>query len=328
MRAAMVDAPVGDDVYGEDPTVAALEAEVAARLGHEAGLFCPTGSMANMLGVRLLVPHGRELLCDAQAHVVRAEMGGHAALAGVTTRTWSTPDGRLDADQALAMAVPDAGPFLVATAAIAVENTHNFAGGTVSSLPEMRALREGTARAGIGVHLDGARLWNAHVATGVALREYGLCADTVSVCLSKGLGAPVGSVLVSDRARIDAARVLRKRYGGGMRQIGMLAEAGRYALAHHVQRLAEDHAHARLLAQAVADVRPEVVDLSRVETNIVVLDLSSTSLTSGEVVARAAASGVLVGALGARVVRVVTHLDVDTDDVSRAADVLASVLAG
>src|ERR687884_526360 len=273
MREAMAYAEVGDDVYGEDPTVNALEAYVAELLGHEAGLYCPSGSMANMLGVRVVVPAGRELLCDSLAHVVRAELGGHAVLGQVTTRTWAAPHGRLDAATALAMAVPDAGPYMVSTAAIAVENTHNFGGGTVQPLPEMRALRAGTREIGIAVHLDGARLWNAHIATGVPLIEYGALADTVSVCLSKGLGAPVGSVLVSSAERIAAARVWRKRYGGGMRQVGVLAAAGRYALDNHVARLADDHARARRLAEAVADVRPELVDLDTVETNIVVLDL-------------------------------------------------------
>src|SRR4051812_19149953 len=218
MRQAIADAVVGDDVYGEDPTVNDLEAHVAELLGHEAGLFCPTGSMTNMLGVRALVGPGQELLCDALAHVVRAELGGHAVLGQVTTRTWHGDRGRLDADAALAMAVPDAGPYMVSTAAIAVENTHNFGGGTVQPLEQLRRLRRGADAIGVKIHLDGARLWNAHVATGVPLTTYGGMADTVSVCLSKGLGAPVGSVLVGSAERIAAARVWRKRYGGGMRQ--------------------------------------------------------------------------------------------------------------
>src|ERR671932_1372813 len=192
MREAMANAEVGDDVYGEDPTVNALEAYVAELLGHDAGLYCPSGSMANMLGVRVVVPAGRELLCDSLAHVVRAELGGHAVLGQVTTRTWAAPRGRLDAAAALAMAVPDGGPYLVSTAAIAVENTHNFGGGTVQPLAELEALRAGADGMGIGVHLDGARLWNAHVATGVPLSTYGGLADTVSVGMSKALGDSVG----------------------------------------------------------------------------------------------------------------------------------------
>ena len=326
MREAMATAPVGDDVYGEDPTVNDLEAHVAELLGHEAGLYCPTGSMANMLGVRVLVPAGQELLCDSLAHVVRAELGGHAVLGQVTTRTWPSEKGRLDAAAALAMAVPDGGPYLVSTAAFAVENTHNFGGGTVQPIGELRALREGADALGIAVHLDGARLWNAHVATGVPLAEYGAVADTVSVCLSKGLGAPVGSVLVGSAERIAAARVWRKRYGGGMRQVGILAAAGRYALDRQLARLADDHARARRLAEAVAGVRPELVDTGAVETNIVVLDLAAADLLAPDIAAAAREQGVLLSVLGPRTLRMVTHLDVDDDGCEHAAQVLEKVL--
>jgi len=327
MRRAMAYAEVGDDVYGEDPTVNALEAHVAGLLGHEAGLFTPTGSLANMLGVRLLVDAGQELLCDSLAHVVRAELGGHAVLGQVTTRTFAGPRGLLDAEAALAMAAPDAGPYLVSTAAIAVENTHNFGGGTVQPLAQLRRLRAGAAALGIAVHLDGARLWNAHVATGVPLHEYGGLADTVSVCLSKGLGAPVGSVLVSSAERIARARIWRKRYGAGLRQAGVLAAAGRYAIDHQLTRLADDHAAARRIAQAVATVDPAAVDPGLVDTNIVVLDLTASGRTGADVAAAAREHGVLVSALGPRMVRAVTHLDVDDEDVEHAAAVLAKVLA-
>jgi threonine aldolase len=326
MREAMANAEVGDDVYGEDPTVNALEARVAELLGHEAGLYCPSGSMANMLGVRVLVPAGQELLCDSLAHVVRAELGGHAVLGQVTTRTWTAHRGRLDSEAALAMAVPDGGPYLVSTAAIAVENTHNFGGGTVQPIEELRALRAGAEPRGIAVHLDGARLWNAHVATGVPLAEYGAIADTVSVCLSKGLGAPVGSVLVGSAERIAAARVWRKRYGGGMRQVGVLAAACRYALDHQLTRLADDHARARRLADAVAQARPELVDTDAVETNIVVLDLAAAGLAAPEVAAAAREHGVLLSVLGPRTLRMVTHLGIDDEACEHAAGVLAKVL--
>src|SRR3954469_10202123 len=327
MREAMANAEVGDDVYGEDPTVNALEAHVAELLGHEAGLYCPSGSMANMLGVRVVVPAGRELLCDSLAHVVRAELGGHAVLGQVTTRTWSAPRGKLDAAAALAMAVPDGGPYLVSTAAFAVENTHNFGGGTVQRIEELRALRAGADKMGIKVHLDGARIWNAHVATGVPLADYGALADTVSVCLSKGLGAPGGSVLVSSAERIAAARVWRKRYGGGMRQVGVLAAAGRYALDHHVDRLPAGHSPAPGPAGAVAAVRPELVDPAAVESNIVVLDLAPAGLAAPDVAAAARDHGVLLSVLGPRRLRLVTHLDIDDDACDRATDVLGKVLA-
>ena len=328
MREAMAQAEVGDDVYGEDPTVNALEAEVAALLGHEAGLFCPTGSMTNMLGVRMLVEAGQELLCDSLAHLVRAELGGHAALAGVTTRTWAAPHGVFEAEAALAMASPAAGSHLVSTAAIAVENTHNFGGGTVQAIEELRKLREATGELGITIHLDGARLWNAHVATGVPLAEYGACADTVSVCLSKGLGAPIGSVLVSSADRIARARVWRKRYGGGMRQVGVLAAAGRYALAHHVTRLADDHVRARRLAEAVSGARPDACDPARVQTNIVVLDLSGSGVRAPDLAAAAAGEGVRISVLGPHVARLVTHLDVDDAGLEHAAQTLAALLDG
>jgi len=325
MRAVIAEAAVGDDVYGEDPEVNALETEVAALFGHEAGLFCPTGSMANMLGVRTLVAPGQELLCDSMAHVVRAELGGHAVLGQVSTRTWSSRRGLLDAGTALAMAVPDAGPYLVSTAAYAVENTHNFGGGTVQPLVQLRRLREGSREQGIAVHLDGARIWNAHVATGVPLAEYGACADTISVCLSKGLGAPVGSVLVSSAARIAGARVWRKRYGGGMRQVGLLAAAGRYALAHHIDRLADDHEHARRLAQTFADVEPQLCDPAGTETNILVVNWPAPA-QSAAFTAGAAAAGIRVSVLGPRAVRLVTHLDVDAAAIDRACELLPSIV--
>ncbi|WP_369811096.1 low specificity L-threonine aldolase [Quadrisphaera sp. DSM 44207] len=325
MRRAMAGAEVGDDVYGEDPTVRALEERVAALLGHEAALFTPTGSMANVLGVRLLVPPGAELLCDALAHVVRAELGAHAALSGVTTRTWSSPRGLLDAaalERVGALLAPDAGPYQVSTAAVAVEDTHNFGGGTVQPLESLRRLRAVTAAAGVAVHLDGARLWNAAAATGADLADLGRCADTVSVSLSKGLGAPVGSLLVAGAERVARARVERKRLGGGMRQVGILAAAGLHALEHHLERLADDHARARRLALACAEALPGCVDPALVETNIVVLAVPDAPALA----ARAQDGGVAVSVLGPRTARLVTHLDVDDDAVASAVDVLAPLL--
>ena len=207
MRAAMADAEVGDDVYGEDPTVTALEADVAELLGHEAALFVPSGSLGNQLGIRLLVAPGYELVCDSLAHLARAELGAAAVFSGVTFRTWKATRGLLDVDAIAELIAPDAGPYLVSTAAIAVENTHNFGGGTVQPADQVQAVADLARRYGLGLHLDGARLWNAHVATGRPLRELAAGFDTVSVCLSKGLGAPVGSLLVSTAERIVEARV-------------------------------------------------------------------------------------------------------------------------
>ena len=327
MRAAMASAEVGDDVYGEDPTVNELERRVADLLGHEAGLFTPTGSLGNMLGVRLLVPPGQELLTDTLAHVVRAELGAHAALAGVTTRTWPAhvpgrPVGLLDPAVVEAMMEVDGGPYQVRTAAVAVENTHNFGGGTVQPLAALRALRELTTQAGVAVHLDGARLWNAHVADGVPLADYAACADTVTVCLSKGLGAPVGSVLVSSAERIAQARIWRKRSGAGMRQVGILAAAGLYALDHHVERLADDHARAQRLAKACAAAAAGVVDAGVVRTNIVVLDVGDAPGLAAAALER----GVAISVLGRRTARMVTHADADDEAVDAAASVLADLL--
>ncbi len=327
MRQAMAQAPVGDDVYGEDPTVGSLERRVAALLGHEAGLFTPSGSLANQLGLRVLVPPGAELLCDVTAHVVRAELGAAAALSGITTRTWPSDDGVVDASVPLAMMQPDAGPYLVSTAAIALENTHNFGGGTVQSLEQAKALRAGVEGSGVRLHLDGARLWNAHVATGEPLAEWGALFDTVSVCLSKGLGAPVGSVLVGSADLVSQARVWRKRYGAGMRQVGILAAAGHYALDHHVERLADDHARARRLAQACAEVAPGVVDPDAVSTNIVILDLRPAQRSASEVVDVLAARGVLASAFGPQRVRLVTHLDVDDEATDHAERALRQALS-
>lgn len=315
MRRAMAEAEVGDDVFGEDPETNALEREVADLLGHEAGLFTPTGSMANQLGLRLHVAPGEELLADVRAHVVRAELGAAAAFSGITTRTWPSERGRLVASAVTEIAEPNAGAYSVSTAAIAVENTHNFGGGTVQPVDEVRAVQAYAREHGIAVHLDGARLWNAHVASGTPFRELAAGFDTVSVCLSKGLGAPVGSVLVGTRAHVDAARTWRKRYGGGMRQTGFLAAAGRYALRHHVDRLAEDHANARVLAAAL-DVDPATVD-----TNIVFAEVSDPAAF----VTAAADRGVRVMQLGPRSVRLVTHLDVSAEDTARAAEVLAAL---
>jgi threonine aldolase len=315
MRAAMLDAEVGDDVYGEDPETTRLEQDVAALLGHPAGLFTPSGSMANQLGLRLLVGPGEELVADVQAHVVRAELGAAAVFSGITTRTWASDHGRLVADAVRDIAEPNAGAYTVSTTAIALENTHNFGGGTVQPHDEVLAVQAFAREHGIALHLDGARLWNAHVASGRPLPELAAGFDTVSVCLSKGLGAPVGSVLVGSTEHIAAARLWRKRYGGGMRQTGMLAAAGRFALRHHVERLADDHAHARVLAAALG-VDPETVD-----TNIVFAEVADPAAF----VAEAAARGVRLMQLGRTKVRVVTHLDVTREDAERAAEVLATI---
>ena len=316
MRRAMADAEVGDDVYGEDPTVARLEEHVAGLFGHEAALFMPTGSMANVLAVRSVVAVGQEVLCEASAHIARAELGAHGAYTGLTMRTWIHPRGQVDLTTIESMYAPDMWPFFVPTAAISVENTPNFAGGAVLPLQDLRDLREFATGVGARIHMDGARIWNAHVATGVPLAEYGAVADVMAVCLSKGLGAPVGSLMVGSADAIAEARIWRKRMGGGMRQVGILAAAGLHALDHHLDRLAEDHAHARLLAEACG------VDPAGVDTNIVVVPRPDAA----EFVAAARAEGVLVSAVGPTAVRMVTHLDVSRDDAEKAAAVLGRLV--
>ncbi len=322
MRAAMAEAEVGDDVYGEDPTVNALEREVAALFGHEAAMFAPTGSMANQVAIQTLVPRGEELLCGADAHVVRYEIGAAAAIGGVGTRTWPAVGAELDLDQIVDMiGLPGYG---VPTRAIAVEQTHNRGSGGVVALSTLEALRTAADAAGVALHCDGARIWHAHIADGVPLSVYGGLFDSLSVCLSKGLGAPVGSLVVSSAERIAQARVLRKRMGGGMRQAGILAAAGRYALAHHIQRMADDHVRARRLATALA--RSGLVEPDRVRTNIVVVDLAKSTVDAATLVASARERGVLVSLMGPSAVRMVTHLDVDDAAVDRAADVLSGLL--
>jgi threonine aldolase len=323
MREAIAAAEVGDDVYGEDPTVNALEAEVAALFGHEAALFTPTGSMANQVAMQVLVAPGGEVLCDADAHVVTYESGAAAAIGGITTRTWPACGGDVDPEAVAALIRPD-GFWAVPTRAIAVEQTHNRAGGAVFPLPTLQRLRQVADAAGVALHCDGARIWHAHVADRVPLREYGELFDTLSICLSKGLGAPVGSLVIGSAERIAAARLVRKRMGGGMRQAGVLAAAGAYALRHHVDRLAEDHARARRLAEALAPTG--VVDADAVRTNIVPLDLTKAGVEAPAFGASARASGVLVSVLGPRTARLVTHLDVDDAAIDRAVAVLPGLL--
>ncbi|MBA2696710.1 MAG: threonine aldolase family protein [Actinobacteria bacterium] len=326
MRQAMVEAEVGDDVYGEDPTVLALEQRVADLLGHQAGLFTPTGTMAGQLAVRHHVAPGQELIADEMSHVLRAEMGAAAALSGITSRSWPAPHGLLDPQRPLDLMAPAAGPYLVSTACVVLENTHNFGGGTVQPLAAMQELASACQERGVAVHLDGARLWNAHVATGVPLADYGACADTVSVCLSKGLGAPMGSVLLGSADTVAQARVWRKRLGGGMRQVGLVAAAGAYALEHHLQRLAQDHERAARVARAVHEVGPEVVDPDRVRTNILVLDVGAAGWSAADFVVQAGAQDVRGFATDARHVRYVWHLDVGDAETDHAASVLTGLV--
>lgn len=326
MREAMSSAPVGDDVYGDDPTVNSLEERVAELFGMEAALFTPTGSLANQLAIRMLVAPGEELICETTSHIARAELGAAAVFSGITTRTWPAQFGALRAEDPMAIAHPNAGPYLVSTTAIAIENTHNFGGGTVQSIDEIKKLRAASQAMGISLHLDGARIWNAHVASKTPLKEFGAHVDTLSVCLSKGLGAPIGSLMLSTKDRVARARIWRKRYGAGMRQVGILAAAAHFALENNIDRLAEDHRRAQLLAQACHAVVPSTIDPTRVATNIVALDISGAKINASHFAVAAKEKGVLLSALGPNFVRLVTHLDLDDAATEKSADVLKELL--
>ena len=317
MKAAMVAAEVGDDVYAEDPTVRALEERVAAMFGHQAALFVPSGTMGNQLAIRLVVPPAEELLLDAEAHIVSYEGGGAAQHGAIQTRTIVSPRGLLDPEVVQEQLRPN-GFGTVVTRGLAVEQTHNRGGGAIYPLSTLEVLRAVTLANDVAFHCDGARIWNAAVASGTAFEAYGRCFDTMSVCFSKGLGAPVGSaVLVPENAVADA-RAIRRRLGGGMRQAGVLAAACLYALDHHVDRLADDHARAKRLAEACADAAPDVVDPALVETNVVSLDLTKHALDARAFAGQMKENGVLVGVVAPQRTRLVLHLDVDDAGVDTA----------
>ena len=318
MLDAMLSSKVGDDVYGDDPTVNALEERVAAMFGKEAGLFSPTGSLSNQLGIRLLVKPGEELILDQTAHIARAELGAAAAFSGITTRTFPSIKGKLDAQTALDLAHPDAGPYLVSTKAIAVEDTHNFGGGTVQSIDEIKKLFAGAQEMGLPLHMDGARIWNAHVASGTSFTEYGKYFETFSVCFSKGLGAPIGSMILTTKAKAAEARIWRKRYGAGMRQIGLLAGAINYALDHNINRLNIDHENAAKIAAAAGIAKPD--------TNIVALDVSRYPFDAAQYAAILKDNGILAGALGKNFVRLVTHMDLTDADIEKTCEILKRTL--
>ncbi|WP_285899754.1 GntG family PLP-dependent aldolase [Frankia sp. R82] len=331
MRQAMVTAPVGDDHYGEDPSVRALEEYAADLLGHEAAVFVPSGTMGNFVALRASATVGTEIIADAEAHVVTYEMGGLAALGGVQTRTLPGLADTADlAEIARAIRAPARGASasasrtygMVRTAALAVENTHARGGGRVVPPARLDQLGELAARTGIALHCDGARLWNAAVAGSVEPRRLAAPFTTLSVCLSKGLGAPVGSLVICPAGLADDVREWRRRLGGAMRQAGVLAAAGLYALRHHVPRLADDHRRAAELAAVLADAAPGRVDPARVETNMVLVEVGDTARTIGQ----AAEAGVLIGATGPTTLRLVTHLDLDDTAVHRAGSVLATLL--
>jgi threonine aldolase len=325
MRRAMAEAEVGDDVFGDDPTVNALQEEAAGLLGKEAGLFVPTGSMGNAVSLGLLARPGDEVVCDASAHFLHFEGGALAAHLGLVARSVPGERGVIGAD-AVASALRPGNEHNPRSAVVALENTHNSAGGRVFPIDEARAVAKVCRERAVAVHLDGARLFNAQMATGVAAREWASCADTLTFCFSKGLGAPAGSMVCSTHEHIARARALRKRAGGGMRQVGVLAAAARVALETGVERLAEDHANARRLAEGLAELHPGAVDPSTVETNMVYLDLRPFGRRAPEVSDDLRAEGVLALGFPGTSMRLVTHRDVSRTGVERALAVLRRVL--
>ncbi|MGO8971346.1 MAG: threonine aldolase family protein [Myxococcaceae bacterium] len=314
MRAAMAAAEVGDDVYGEDPTVRQLEEATAQRLGHEAGLFVSSGTQANQIAVGVFCRPGDEVLLDANSHGVHYEGGATAALWGAQIYPLASPRGILSEVQVRAAMRPD-DDHAPHSRLLLLENTHNRGGGAVWPLEAFARVVAVAREHRLAVHLDGARLWNAEAATGSPVRSWAELSDSATVAFSKGLGAPVGSVLVGSRSFIHEARRLRKRLGGGMRQAGIIAAGALYALEHHVERLAEDHRHARQLAEGLAVLPGLRVDLARVETNMVYADFPCAA---PEAVARLRAAGVLGHAVGPRTLRFVCHLDVGAEEVRRA----------
>jgi threonine aldolase len=322
MREAMADAEVGDDVYREDPTVRALEEAAAARFDHPAALLSPSGVMCNQLWLRVLAEPGTEVIVESDAHLVNYEAGAGALLGGVQFRTVPGERGVLDPDDVADAIRPDVFP-LTRTSLVCVEQTHNRRGGAVTPLETLGRLREISDDAGVPLYMDGARVFNAAAAAGVAPAEYGRLVDGLSFCVSKGLSAPVGSLMVGPVDAIEEARQWRRRYGGAMRQAGVLAAAGLVALREMVERLPEDHANARLLADAAAEVRPDVVDPGAVETNIVCLE----GVDAPVLVADLAERGVRAAALTPRTVRLVTHAGVTTEECRRAAKSLREALA-
>ena len=325
MRAAMAAAPVGDDQYGEDPTCNRLQARIAEMLGKEAALWLPSGTMANQVALRVLTRPGDEVIVSRECHAGWHETGGSAANAGVQLVEIGSR-GVFSAAELEAAIKPRSLPVYAPSTLVEIENTHNRSGGIVFPQNEVVRICALARDHGLASFLDGARLWNASIASGLQEAELAAPFDLVAVSFSKGLGAPGGSALAGSKALIAAANRHRRMLGGAMRQVGILAAAAIFGLDHHRERLAEDHANARLLAEALADCPGVTLDLSSVQTNIVVFHLADGTLDANALVAQAREHGVLVNAFSARTVRLVTHLDVSRDQARRAATILRELL--
>ena len=325
MRKAMAEAEVGDDVFGEDPTVNALQEKVAKILGKEAAIFVPSGTMANQLSIRSHTQPGDEVIIEGASHPYNFEGGGGAALSGIQFHCLKGIRGILDASQIEEAIRPDDHHFPV-TRLVCLENTHNRGGGSIYPIGKMVEIYRLAKSRGLLVHLDGARLWNASIATGIPPQEYAQWADSASVCLSKGLGSPIGSLVTGPKTFIDRVHRFRKMFGGGMRQVGIIAAAGIYALDHHMERLKEDHQNAKRLALGLKEFKWISFNPDHVETNMVIFDVANTGMTGSQLVEVMKREGVLIHAFGKTQIRLVTHLDVSTEDIEVALKAFEKVL--
>ena len=325
MRKAMFEAQVGDDVLGEDPTVNALQEKTAALLGKEAALFVASGTMGNQLSIKAHTQPGDDVIIEAGGHAMNFEGGSSAVLSGVQYSTIPGNRGVFDAEQVEAAIHNDDVHFPVSRLVV-IENTHNRGGGTVFPLKNIHRIREVAARRGLRMHMDGARLWNACVASGVSPKEYAAPFDSVSVCLSKGLGCPAGSMVAGSRDFIKRVHRFRKMVGGGMRQIGFLAAAGIYALDHHIDRMEEDHRKAKKMARGLAGIKNIIINPDEVETNILFFDVSPAERTAHEVGAALREKDVRVHPTSKTRIRCVAHLDVSFDDIDRALEAIEGVM--
>src|SRR5436190_5468733 len=326
MRQAMLEAEVGDDVYREDPTVNRLEERAAEIIGKPAALFVPTGTMGNTIAIKLLTEHGQEVICDSRAHLLDYELSMIAWFSGCVIRAIPTADGLLCWDE-VRRAIKPVNPYSAPTGAVSLEQPHNMAGGTVYPMRTVCEICDGAHDRGVRVHMDGARIFNASVALGIPVHEIAAHADTVMFCLSKGLGAPIGSILAGPADLMARGRLYRKRLGGGMRQAGVVAAAGLVAIAETPPKLAIDHANARFLAEGLARIPGVQVDPAKVMTNVVVFDVSGTGVSSAEVSARLRQRGVMMNAINERCVRAVTHYDVDRAQCAQALEAVAETVA-
>jgi len=324
MRDAMAGAEVGDDVLDHDPTTKALEERVAKLLGKERALFFPSGVQANQTALAVHGRPGTEAICEAGAHIFNYEEAAGAALSGLQLVPVSTPDGLLT-PELVRKAIRPPSPYAPVTALVELENTHNSAGGKILPQETAREISGIAREAGLPVHLDGARLWHASVATGLSPQELASVADTVMVCMSKGLGAPVGSLLAGSNALMERAWRIRRRLGGGMRQSGILAAAGIFALDHNLSRLAQDHSRARTLARGARGL--DGLSVAEPDTNIIMLDIRIPGVTAQDILDRLAEEGVLMVPFGPTRIRAVTHMDVDDDGIERALNALETVLS-